>query len=428
MKKLKAIIIGCGSRGTGYAITMKENLEKFEVVAIAEPMRQKRNNVKDMFGIPEEMCFESWEPLLELGKIADFAVVATMDRMHTEPVLKAISLGYDLLLEKPIAPTPEECAIVAKAAKEKGVKTVVCHVLRYAPLFVAIKSIIESGKLGDVVSVVHQECVGNIHQSHSFVRGNWGNSDKSSFMLLQKSCHDLDILQWLIDKKCKKIQSFGSLSYFTEKNAPAGAPERCIEGCPAGESCPYNAVKVYLESKDDYWFRPASTHEIERDNYIPTNDDVKRAIETTQYGKCVFKCDNNVVDHQVVNMLFEDGVTVSFTMCAFNKGGRYIHIMGTKGELRAAMDDNASISIYDFEKDEIETVPMTGKDGVLGGHGGGDAYMLEVLYEYFAEGKENADITEAMVSYQNHLLAFAAEKSRIEGTVVDMDEYAESFK
>ncbi len=427
MKKLKLIVIGAGCRGMGYSEIMKEAPEKFEVVGIAEPMKFKRERLREMYNVPKERCFSSWEGLLELGKIADFAVIATMDRDHIAPAIKAISLKYDLLLEKPIAPTPEDCVKITRAAKENGVKVIICHVLRYAPMFVTIKNVIESGKLGDIISVVHEECVGNAHQSHSFVRGNWGNSEKSSPMLLQKSCHDLDILQWLLDKKCKKIQSFGSLTYFKEKNAPKGAPERCIDGCPHEESCPYSALKLYVNSDDNEWFRPTASKDIERDNYVPTDADVMRAMETTQYGKCVFKCDNNVVDHQVVNMLFEDDITVSFSMCAFNKGGRFIHIMGTKGELRAAMDNSSPMTLYSFETKETENVESTGKDGILGGHGGGDESMIHALYEYFAEGRNNGSISEIDISCQNHMLVFAAERSRLEGSVVDMDEFTKGY-
>ncbi len=423
VKKLKAIVIGAGCRGMGYSEIMKDVPEKFDIVGVAEPMKFKRDRLKEMFNIPEENCFPSWEGLLDLGKIADFAIIATMDRDHIDPALKAISLKYDLLLEKPIAPTPEDCVTITKAAKEHGVKVVICHVLRYSPIFNTVKDIIKSGRLGDVVSIVHEECVGNTHQSHSFVRGNWGNSEKSSPMLLQKSCHDLDILQWLLDKKCKKIQSFGALTYFTEKNAPAGAPERCIEGCPHEATCPYSAVKLYVNSDDNVWFRPTASKDIERDTYDPTDADVMRAMETTQYGKCIFKCDNNVVDHQIVNMLFEDDITVTFSMCAFNKGGRFIHVMGTKGELRAAMDDASPLTIFDFETRQTETVESTGRDGILGGHGGGDDALIYTVYDYFAEGINNGAISEIDISCKNHMLVFAAEKSRLEGKVIDIDEY-----
>lgn len=428
MKKLKAIVIGAGSRGMTYSKVMKTLPEQFEIVAVAEPMKHKRNYLKEQFNLPEDRCFESWEPLLELGKIADFALIATMDRMHYEPAMKAMELKYDLLLEKPIAPTPEECTGIAKAAKENGVKVVICHVLRYTDFFLKLKEIIQSGEIGKVMSINHEECVGNVHQSHSFVRGNWGNSTESSPMLLQKSCHDLDILQWLLDKKCKKIQSFGTLSYFTEANAPEGAPERCIDGCPHADTCPYNAIKLYLESNDNNWFRPTATHSIERDNYIPTDADVEKALRTTQYGKCVYKCNNDVVDHQVVNMLFEDDITVSFTMNAFNKGGRFIHIMGTKGELRASMDGGSPMTVYNFETKETRTIDLSGKDGVLGGHGGGDEGIVWALYDYFTGNSAGNSMSEASVSCKNHMLVFAAEKSRAEGTVVDIDEFMKEFE
>lgn len=179
--------------------------------------------------------------------------------------------------------------------------------------------------------------MGNIHQSHSYVRGNWGNEGRSANMLLAKSCHDIDILQWLLGKQCKKVQSFGAMTYFKRENAPEGSTEHCIEGCPKGDTCPYNAVKLYLDDKKNRWFRTTCTRQAN-----PTDEMVEHALRTTQYGKCVYKCDNDVVDHQVVNMLFEDDVTVSFTMNAFNKGGRNIHIMGTRGELRGAMKEAQS--------------------------------------------------------------------------------------
>ena len=427
MKKLKVIVIGAGSRGMCYSSKMLEYPDKFEVVAVAEPMGYKRRQLQKMYGIPDEMCFESWEPLTELGRIADFAVIATPDRLHYAPAMKAISIGYDLLLEKPMAPTERECVEIANAAREKGVKVVVCHVLRYAPMFVAIKDIIDKGELGEIISVNHEECVGNVHQSHSFVRGNWGNSERSSTMLLQKSCHDLDILQWLLGKECKKIQSFGKLTHFKAENAPEGAPERCTDGCPHESSCPYSALKLYLNSKDDHWFRPAAAHSVERENFVPTNEDVLKALQTTQYGKCVYKCDNDVVDHQTVNMLFEDDITVTFTMNAFNEGGRYIHIMGTKGELRAAMKGNAPIEITDIMTKEKRTVDSAARDGILGGHGGGDNRIILALHDYFTEGKGKENITEADISCRNHMLVFAAERSRETGATVDVAEFMRGY-
>lgn len=422
-KTITAILIGAGNRGETYTSVMKQMGDKFKVIAVAEPIESRREDIRRKHDIPEEMCFTDWKDLLALGKIADVAVICTMDQQHYEPAMKAISLKYDMLLEKPVCPEPEECLKISRAAAAQGVKVVVCHVLRYTPFFITIKNAIDEGRLGEIVSINHEECVGNVHQSHSFVRGNWGNSGRSSCMLLQKSCHDLDILQWLIGKKCKKVQSFGTLSHFCEKNAPAGAPDYCIEGCPVGETCPYNAVKLYLDDKKNDWFRTACTKEAD-----PTDEMVEKAIRTTQYGKCAYKCDNDVVDHQTVNMLFEDDVTVTFTMNAFNKGGRFIHIMGTKGELRGAMDASSPITIFDFETRKMEEIPMMALDGITGGHGGGDEGIVYSLYDYLQGIYTGKSISDIDISVDNHLIVFAAEKARAEMTVVDMDEYIASLE
>ena len=307
MDKKRIILIGAGLRGKTYTDYMKKAEGRFEVVAVAEPVEDRRENARIKHGIPQDMCFASWEPLLAMPKFADAAVIATMDRDHCAPTMAAIEKGYDVLLEKPIAPTPGECIRIAERAEEKGVKVLVCHVLRYTPFFRLLKKLIKDGTVGDVVSIQHAENVGNIHQSHSFVRGNWRNSEESSCMILQKCCHDLDILQWLIGKSCERIQSFGSLSYFTAANKPEGAPLRCIDGCPHADSCVYNAVKLYLDDKNNGWFRCSATKRVH-----PTDADVERALRETDYGKCVFQCPNDVVDHQVINMEFEGGVTVTF--------------------------------------------------------------------------------------------------------------------
>ena len=397
--------------------------EKYEVVAVAEPIENRREYIRQKHRIPEEFCFESWNDLFAKGKVADAAIISTQDKDHFEPAIKAISLGYHLLLEKPVSPTPEECWEICRLAEEKDVKVVVCHVLRYAPLFEIVKKTIDEGKLGKIISINHEECVGNIHQSHSYVRGNWGNEGRSSNMLLAKSCHDLDLLQWLTGKKCKKIQSFGALTHFRIENAPEGSPEFCIEGCPVGDKCPYNAVKLYLEDKENLWFRTTST----RDNN-PTDEKVEKAIRTTQYGKCVYRCDNDVVDHQVVTMLLEDDITVTFSMNAFNRGGRYLHLMGTKGELHAALDNDTPIRIYDFETAKTTEIAVIAGDGVLNGHGGGDEGIVDSLYEYLMDNYKGSSISDIRTSVNNHLLVFAAEKARKEECVVDFETFLKTLE
>ena len=425
MKTLNVVLIGAGSRGQAYTNFMTG--DEFKVIAVAEPLKERREYIKTKHNISDEMCFNSWVELLSMPKLADVAIISTQDRMHYEPAMKAISLGYNLLLEKPAAPTAKECLDIASAAKEKGVKILVCHVLRYTPFFSKIKELILEDKLGKVISVHHNECVGNVHQSHSYVRGNWHSTEKSSNMLLAKSCHDIDIIQWIIDSKCTKTQSFGSLSYFTKENAPDGAPDYCIDGCPYGEQCYYNAVKLYLESENDSWydwFRDTATRKVS-----PSDEEVENALRNTQYGKCVFKCENDVVDHQVVNMESENGATASFNMCAFNKGGRNIRVMGTKGEIYGDME-NDIIDLFDFSTREHTVInpASCGVDGSLaGGHGGGDKGILDTLHQYLTEGYDAAWLSEIGISVENHLATFAAEASRLENKVIDVEEYKASL-
>jgi len=421
MNPYKVIVIGAGSRGQRYTNIMAEQPERFKVVGVAEPIDARREYVRDKHGIPEENCHKTWETILSVPKFADIACICTMDQMHMEPAVKAMELGYDLLLEKPIANSKEECAAVYKAAEKYGRKVMVCHVLRYTPYFKQLKKFIDDGILGEVIAVSHLEAVGNVHQSHSFVRGNWGKESDSSFMLLQKCCHDVDILQWLLGKNCEKVQSFGSLQYFTEKNAPEGAPERCHEGCPV-KDCPYNAVKLYYDDKNNDWFRNAASGKVG-----PTDEEIMEALKTTQYGKCVFKCDNDVVDHQTVNMVFEGGTTVTLTMAAFNQGGRKTHIMGTKGELYADMKAEEKFRFYDFATSEWrsltgEEIAIAG-DSITSGHGGGDQGIVGALYLYESGELDKSQVSEIGISYANHMLTFAAEDARKSGKVIDFTTY-----
>ena len=424
MAKKKVIVIGCGGRGKSYTDIMKNIFgDFFEVVAVAEPIDSRREYMMKKHGLSEDVCFKSWEPILERPKFADLVVIATMDRDHYAPAMAAIEKGYDLLLEKPVAPTPEECRSIQRAAEEKGVFVLICHVLRFTKFYIALKSIIDSGEIGEVKCIQAIEGVGDVHQSHSFVRGNWGNSDESSCMILQKCCHDMDILAWLIGKKCTAVQSFGKLSYFKRENAPEGSPERCIDGCPVGDSCPYNAVKLYTERENNgyfNWFTGAATKQIE-----PTDEQILDAMRNTQYGKCVYKCNNNVVDHQTVNLRFGDDVYVDFTMSAFTKGGRALRVMGTKGEINAIMDGN-KVSVYNFitrEERVHDCDATTTGEMITGGHGGGDEGIIYALKELLC-GSRSKSVCEIGESCDNHMIAFAAEQSRLnDGKTVYMDEF-----
>ncbi len=426
MKRIKLILIGAGDRGTIYTELGNQYCpELMEVVGVADPDPVRRNYIKEKFNLPDERAFEWGEDLLDLPKFADAAIIATQDKEHFALAMKAMSKGYHLLLEKPAATTPEECLRIADYAKEMGVKVVICHVLRFTPFFNLLKSVIDSGRLGRVMNIVHVECVGNVHQSHSYVRGNWKNSETSSPMILAKSCHDLDILQWLLGRKCTDVQSFGSLRYFVSENKPEGAPEYCYQGCPAGEECPYNALKIYSsDSAFQIWVKKATK------KHMPTEEDIRKAITESDYGKCVFSCPNNVVDHQVVNLEYDDGATVSFTMSAFNRGGRKIRIMGTAGELTAEMSWD-HVEIFDFGTRQTENIyikDFVADESIKGGHGGGDHGIIRTFCEYLGGTYTGKSICDVTTSIENHLVAFAAEKARVERTIVNMDEYIKEIR
>ena len=427
MKKFTAIVCGAGSRGTSYSKHMKNHPEMYNIVGVAEPIDTRRNNIKNMFDIPEENCFTDYKDILSKPKMADIAIISTQDNMHTAPALMAIEKGYNLLLEKPVAQTPEECIEICEAAKKKGVKVLVCHVLRYTPFYKTVKKAIMDGLIGDVMSVLAVEGVGNTHQSHSYVRGDWKSESESTPMLLAKCCHDLDIIQWLVDKPCDKVSSFGELSYFKPENAPDGAPKRCFNtDCPARETCPYDVNKVYL-SKDSAEFMRVAAARGFSDSFTPNDDEVIEGLKNTGFGDCAFQAGNDVVDHQVVNMQFEGGVTASLSMNAFNKGGRYIRIFGTKGELYANHKDT-EITVFTFEDRKTTKLSVIKtEESIAGGHGGGDSGIVEEMYEYLSGEYKGYCAADIETSIKNHIIGFAAEKARNNDTVENVAQYAKQF-
>jgi len=408
MKPIKVIMIGAGQRGNAYAYHAGEFPQDITFVGVAEPHAQRRERFSTKYNIPEENQLYTWEDVFTREKWADAVMICTQDDMHYAPAMAAIEAGYDILLEKPVAPTQQECEDIARAANEKGVKVVVCHVMRYTPFCREIKKIIDSGELGEIVTIVHNENVGNIHQSHSFVRGNWRNSYESSPMILAKSCHDMDMLQWFVGKKCERLSSFGSLSYFNEKNCPPEAPNRCADGCTV--DCPYDSRKLYNSDASD-WFKFAVSNKPD-----PTDEEMAEALAASPYGKCVYKCDNNVVDHQVVSLEYEGGVTVLFSMSAFTPDiSRSIKIMCTGGQIKAHSDHN-KIIVTNFKTGKTREVDIT----ATGGHGGGDHGIMHAFCAYL-RGEDVPGISEINVSVLSHRACFAAEESRQDnGRVIEL--------
>lgn len=408
MEKVKAILLGAGARGNIYARYALEKPEEFEVVALAEPDEQRRQAFAKTFRIAPENVFEDWTQLLEKPKMADAALICTMDQMHTAPALKALHKGYHVLLEKPMAPTEEECRAIAAAAEQSGKVLTVAHVLRYSPFYSAIKHCIDQGRLGRIVAMEQTENVGYWHQAHSFVRGNWGNTKKSTPMILQKCCHDTDILSWLIGKRCTHVSSYGSLTHFTPENAPENAALRCLDGCPHKDDCIYYAPKFYLEHPkaiSDGFSKMLAPN--------PTRENILDALQTGIYGRCVYHCDNDAVDHQVVCMTFEDGAVASLTMCAFTEEcNRTLHIMGTKAELWGDME-KGEIRLQILGDAAPVSIPIEQpKTKYVYNHNGGDYCLIRDFVHAIRSNDPACNRSSAAQSLQSHLICFAAEKAR----------------
>lgn len=413
-KIVRIAIAGVGSRGkNAYGLELLNMKDRAKVVAVADIDPERLALAGDAHGVPKEMRFPSAEAMLAVPKLADAMLICTQDRQHVPHAVAALKKGYDVMMEKPISPKLEDLQEITKVARENGRRVVVCHVLRYTPFFQTIKKTIDSGVLGEIVSIQALENVRYWHQAHSFVRGNWRREEDTSPMILAKCCHDLDYLVWLCGRKCERVSSYGSLMYFKKSNAPEGAALRCTQGCKAKESCPYDAEKIYLTNKDTGILCGNVEWPIDVLAENPTEEKIRHAIETGPYGRCVFHCDNDVVDHQIVNMQMEGGASLSLTMSAFTSiGGRTIKVMGTLGDLWGDMHENR-IRIGVFGK-EPQVIDLGKEEKDFAGHGGGDRLLMEQFVDLMQGKEPDGTITTLETSVESHLVALAAEKSRLE--------------
>lgn len=406
-KPLTCIIIGAGNRGWGYSRYASSYPGEMTLVGIAEPVKIRQDKFKAEHNLEEKNIFNTWEDVFEKPKFADFVIISTWDRLHYAPAMKAIEMGYHVLLEKAIAQSWEECQDILAQAKKYNRIVGICHVMRYAPYFIKMREIIQNGELGDVVSIQHLEPIESIHFSHSFVRGNWRNEKESNPCLLSKSCHDLDIVYWLLGKSCKQVSSFGDLNYFTTPNAPSGSTLMCTGGCKVESTCPYSAKRIYYTNKRGV------SHLIDLQPWDA--EKVMKAIDEGPYGRCVFHCDNDVVDHQIVNMVFEDNITVAFSMEAHTSyGGRRTRIMGTKGDL---VGDSSNLTVYDFSARKSVTYKSIdlGKEYSGGGHGGGDYGLVHDFLQAVYQEDESLLSSTIEDSMESHYIGFKAEESRNSG-------------
>ncbi len=414
MPPIKILSIAAGSRGSGYATYANQHPDRAQIIGVAEPRDHYRQQMVGNYDIPAANTFTDWREAAKRDKFADAVIIATQDAMHTEPAIAFAEKGYHILLEKPMAPTEEECVRIAEAAKKNGVILAVCHVMRYTRYTQALKKVVDSGIIGDIVNLQHLEPVGYWHQAHSFVRGNWRNETESSFMLLAKSCHDLDWIRHIMGVSCQSLASFGSLKHFKKEEQPEGASDRCLD-CQIEPESPYSAKKIYLgrvAQGQTGWPTNVLTPNV-------TKESVLQALRTGSYGRCVYDCDNDVVDNQIVNMQFEGGRTASFTMTAFNQAGhRKTHIFGTKGELYG---DGTKIQHFDFLTDKTKEIDTSATDAsLLGGHGGGDYGIMNSFVDAVAHNDPSRVLSGADESLETHRMVFAAEKARREHRVVDL--------
>lgn len=412
MKKISIAVIGAGARGRyAYSSYALKNRDEVEIIAIAEPNEERRVQFVKEHNIKDENVFYSWEEMMKRDKLADAIIIANNDEAHFEPTKIALEKGYHILLEKPMSNNLYEVIKLGELAKKYNERVfMICHVLRYTPFFERLKEIIDSGEFGKLINIQHNENIGYWHFAHSFTRGNWRNSDETSPLILAKSCHDMDILLWLTGAKCTKIASFGHLTHFKESFFERdNMSERCLE-CKVEEECPYSAKRLYLGEKPVF-------KSVVHPN--PTPENLMWALKNGPYGRCVYKCDNNVVDHMVTILDFDNEVTATFNLSAFTKDiHRTIKLMFTHGEVGGNDIENI-IEIKRFGRDNSEIIKPK---EVQGGHLGGDTGLMKDFLKAIRENDFNSR-TSALRSIESHIMAFAAEESRVNSRVVNINEF-----
>ncbi|MCZ6783442.1 MAG: Gfo/Idh/MocA family oxidoreductase [Proteobacteria bacterium] len=421
MTPIDAVLVGAGNRGRytygGYALA---NPDRLRIAAVAEPDPERRRAMVEEHGIAVDAVFDDWRALFDGPRRAPAAIVATGDTLHVEPALAALEAGYHVLLEKPIAPTAAECVRVVEAAEQCGRLLQIGHVLRFTRFYQQVHRVLESGRLGQLVAIDMKEHVAHWHMTHSYVRGKFRNREIAAPILLAKCCHDLDLLAWFADEPARRIVSLGSLSHYRADRAPAGAPERCSDGCPVQATCPHDAVHFYVDP-DPKLARIWPWTDVSPD---PSREARQRALETGPYGRCVYHCDNDMNDHQVVNVEFESGLTASFTVQGLaTEERRTIRITGSRGELRGVFQDGViEVSKHgSFEVERLE-VSASAMD-----HYGGDPGLLDHFTDVLAREAYTESRTSGRISLESHLLGFAAERAREEARVVEMSAFRDEI-
>ena len=415
-KPVTAITLGAGNRGTVYGNYAVNFPGEMKIVGVAEPIKFRNDKYAKTHKIPDANRFVTWEHVFNKPKFADAIIISTPDRLHYGPCMKALEMGYDVLLEKPIAPTEKECRDILVLSKKKGRIVAVCHVLRYAPYFVKMKELLAKGAVGEIISVQHLEPIEHTHMAHSYVRGNWHSSKETTPIILAKSCHDLDIIKWVINKGSKQISAMGDLKWFRRENAPSGSTNRCTDGCKVERECPYSAIKQYYEKRGSR----LSVFDLPEDK-TKHGDIIMEKLRTTNYGRCVYRMDNDQPDHYITNIRFEDNVTASFSMEAFTSyHGRRTRIFGSMGDMVGDMEE---LVITDFRTGKITKLVPKAED-VEGyknsGHGGGDWLLARDFVQAVAHQNSKMLTSTIDESIESHVMGFMAEESRKKNSVMNI--------
>ncbi len=416
---IRAVIVGGGRRSDIYAELALRKPEKLKIVGLVDPSPKRTEYLKNKYHIPEENCFSTVEALCERERLGELVINGTMDQLHVPTAIPTLEKGYDLLLEKPLAISREEMDALCEVAKKNGRRVHLCHVLRYTEFYSTIKKLILDGEIGRPISLAMSEHVAYAHMGVSFVRGKW-RSKSACFapMLLAKSCHDLDIMTWLMEPyRPTAVSSFGSNLQFAKENKPEDAPHRCYDGCPHLEDCPYSAKSNYAEH--DFWsiYAFGAT-----EGQTLTYEEREKSLKgDNPFGICAWDFDReDNVDHQTVNVFFEGGATASFSMVGgATRAQRSLHLVGTKGEIIGVFEDNR-ITLRKIAPHEsqwfCERVIETSAPAE--GHAGGDIALIESFVDILG-GKEPdyraCDLASAADAYR---VAFAAEVAKNEGRTV----------
>lgn len=408
---IKVAIIGIGNRGRTYGEYLYKN-KNVQIVALCEKKADFLETYAKKWKVPADKCFVSDEEFFNSGKLADALVITTQDRDHYGHAISALNCGYHLLLEKPVSPIYEQSVEIAELAKERNLYVVVCHVMRYGPYYNKIKEVIDSGVIGEVVHINHTENVGYWHFSHSYVRGNWRREDETSPSILAKCCHDIDLLYWFTGKHYLTVESNGKLEYFTAKNKPEGAPKYCLDGCPAAKRCPYEARKIYYgftKYTIPYMFINAK---LVTENPHPTIKMLKEKLRTSPYGRCVFQCDNDVMEQQVLSLTMENKITATLNMVAFSKRCyRNMHIYGTKGEIYGNdIDGYFTVNVFAYKCRNIRV----GRK-VISTHGSCDGRLIEEFVKLLCGQTPSPNLTFMSETLESHKVAYYAELARKTG-------------